>query len=449
MNAHLPKLSRRRFLRNSTAIVATASVVPASVLGLRGATPPSEKLNIACIGIGGRGKDDLDGVSGQNIVALCDVDQRHAGASFKRFPNAKAYQDFRKMLDEVEKQIDAVVVATPDHTHAVAAIRAIKMGKHVYCEKPLAHSVHEVRALMMAARQYKVVTQLGNQGHSFDSNRTFQEAIRDGAIGTVREVHAFCASSYSQIDRLPQLKEHPSIPPTLDWDLWLGPVPYRPYNPAYLPGSWRGWSAFGTGIIGDWTCHVIDPVFWALDLRFPTTVMAETGDYDPAIHGETFPKGTTIHYQFPAQGNRPAVKITWYDGDHKAPRPDELKPGAQLPGIGAVVIGDKGKILYGSHGATSWRIIPESKMDAYHQPSPTLPRSPGHYEEWIAACKAGRPAGSSFDYGGPLTEVALLGIIAIRLRNQELAWDGPSMKFTNSPEANKLLTPTFRTGWTL
>lgn len=445
------KISRRTFVRGTAASFAAFTVVPSYVIGLNGATPPSGKLNLAGIGISGQGGGDLQNLSSENIVALCDVDESYAAKTFAKFPGAKKFKDFRRMFDQISKEIDAVLVATPDHTHAVAAMRAIKMGKHLYCEKPLAHSLFDVRALMDAARKHKVVTQLGNQGHSFETIRTFCEWIWDGAIGNVREVHAFCQSNYSRINELEKLKDKPAIPDTLDWDLWLGPTPYRPYNPVFLPGKWRGWSQFGTGVVGDWTCHVVDPVFWALDLGAPDEIEAEPFDYDPKLHGETFPPATKIRYEFRANGKRPPVKLIWYDGEQRPPRPEELKAGENLPGIGALVIGDKGKIVYGSHGAGGVKIIPEARMNDYKQklPAKSIPRSPGHHKEWIEACKSGKKCGSDFSYGGPLTELALLGIIAIRLKGQNLKWDGPHFKFTNSKEANQFLKQPYRQGWSL
>lgn len=441
--------TRRGFIRRSAAGAAIASVVPSYVLGLRGAPSPNEKLNLAAIGIGGQGGSDLNELASENIVALCDVDSKQGGGSFKKFPNARQFQDFRKMFDAMEKDIDAVLVATPDHFHSVAAMHAIKRGKHVYCEKPLAHSIWEVRELMRAAREHKVITQLGNQGHSFDSIRVFREWIEDGVIGNVREVHAMCSSVYSQIDQIDAVRKGEPVPENLNWDLWLGPAQWRPYHSAYVPGRWRTWSAFGTGVIGDWTCHVIDPVFWSLDLGAPTSIVAETGDYDPEKHGDTFPRASTVTYEFPAKGNRPAVKLVWHDGASKPERPKELEGGEELPTIGALVIGDKGKIIYGSHGANHPRILDEKLMDSVSKKPTRIPKSVGHHKEWIAACKAGKPAGSPFDYGGPLTEVALLGVIAIHCKNETLKWDSKAMRFTNSDHANKMLKPTFREGWTL
>ncbi len=448
MSDNAMKTSRRQFVKSAAGALAAVTIVPRHVLG-QGQTPPSEKLNVACIGIGGRGGASLNGVRNENIVALCDVDTRRAGDAFAKHARAKAYTDYRRLLDDMDKQIDAVTVATPDHAHAVIAMEAIKRGKHVYCEKPLAHSIHEVRALRQAAHEHKVVTQLGNQGHSFNTIRTFCEWIWDGAIGNVTEVHAACGSVYCAIDKLPQLKEQHAVPEELNWDLWLGPAQYRPYQPFYVPGTWRRWTAFGSGVIGDWVCHVVDPVFWALDLGAPTTVRAEAKGYDPRIHGETFPRGTKVTYEFPAKGKRGPVKLIWFDGEEKIPRPDDLEPGRNVPGTGAVVIGDKGKISYGSHGAGGVRIFPETKMKAYKQPPKTLPRVPGHFEDWLAAVKSGGTAGSNFDYGGPLTEIALLGIIGITQLGQTLEWDAENMRFTNCDEANRWLNPPYRQGWTL
>jgi predicted dehydrogenase len=425
-------------------------IVPRHVLAASGTTPPSEKLNIAGIGVGGQGAGDLNDVApGNNIVALCDVDARHAANTFKKFPDAKQYRDFRKMFDEMEKGIDAVVVATPDHFHAVAAMAAIKRGKHVYCEKPLAHSVAEVRELMRAAQAHKVVTQLGNQGHSFDTIRDFCEWIWDGAIGNVHTIHAGCSAVNSGIDQLPRLKEQHPVPETLDWDQWLGPAQYRPYHPAYLPGSWRGWVPFGNGTVGDWTCHVVDPVFWALDLGAPTTIQATVKEYDPKTQGDAFPKGEVITYEFPAKGKRGAVTMYWYSGTEKIPRPAELEEKKKSVDTGAVVIGDKGAIMYGSHGASPVRIIPEAKMDAYKRPEKTLPRGKEHHRDWLQAIRNGTKAGSDFSYGGPLTELAMLGVIAIKMAGTKLAWDARRMRFTNCPEADRFVNPPYRTGWRL
>lgn len=442
-------MNRRLFLQRAGTIALFTVASSSVVVPRAGSQAPSQKLNLAFIGVGGRGGDNLVGLSGENVVALCDVDSRRSEQARKKFPNAKFYKDFRKMFDEMEKSIDAVVVSTPDHTHSVAAMAAIKRKKHIYCEKPLAHSIGEVRALIEAAKEYNVVSQLGNQGHSFDTIRTFYEWIKDGAIGNAHTIHAFASARYSRLDQLDLLKQEHPVPDWLDWDLWLGPVPYRPYNPVYLPGKWRGWSAFGTGMIGDWICHVVDPSFWALDLGSPSSVQAEAKNYDPVKHSETFPYGSKITFEFPATNSRGAVKLIWYDGVEKPPRPAELAPDDNLPGTGAVIFGDRGAIVHGSHGAGGLRLIPDSKMQAYKRPPKTLPRVKNHYADWLDAIRNNKKAGSDFSYGGRLTELALLGIIAIRFLGEKLLWDGKNAQFINNKEANKYINPQFRSGWNL
>jgi predicted dehydrogenase len=400
--------------------------------------------------VGGQGAADLGAVDSQNIVALCDVDWAHAAGTFRRYPKAKKYRDFRKMLDEEEKNIDAVIVATPDHVHAVASMAAIKRGKHVYCEKPLTHSVYEARMVAQAARQHKVATQMGNQGQASEETRLMCEYIWDGAIGPVREVHVWTDRPLNGLNAVywPQgvdrPQDTPPVPETLDWDLWLGPAPDRPYHPAYLPFRWRGWWDFGTGALGDIGCHRLDPVFRALKLGHPTSVEAMC----TLVNNETYPVASIVHYQFPARGDMPPAKVIWYDGGMRPPRPDELKDGRQMGTNGILFIGDKGKMLED-------RLIPESRMKEYGKPPQMIPRSPGHHVEWIQACKGGKPAGSNFDHAGPLAEVVLLGNVALRPEMKEtvnrtrLLWDGPNMKITNVPEANKFLRRDYREGWTL
>jgi len=443
------KISRRRFLADSAAVAAFA-IVPRYVLGGPRNIPPSEKLNIAGVGVGGRGANVIDGVSSQNIIALCDVDAKHAEDTFNRFPNAKKYRDFRKMLEEEDKNIDAVTVATPDHVHAVATMMAIKMDKHVYCEKPLTHSVYEARKVAEAAREHKVATQMGNQGQATEETRLMCEYIWAGAIGAVREVHVWTdRPSRGLFDvywpqGVDRPKEEPPVPETLDWDLWLGPAPYRPYHPCYLPANWRGWWDFGTGALGDIGCHSIDPVFRALKLGHPTSVEASC----TLVNKETYPVASTVHYQFPARGDMPSVKLTWYDGGLRPPRPDELEEGQEFGEGGILFVGDKGKML-------KHRLIPESRLKEYGKPPQVLPRSPGHFEEWIEACKGGKPAGSNFDHAGLLAEVVLLGNVALRVELREkltrtkLLWDGPNMKITNLSEANQFLQREYRKDWLL
>ena len=447
------KLTRRHFVRTATAGAAVFSVVPRHVLGSPGQASANEKINIAGIGVGPQGRGDLNNVKSENIVAVCDVDDRQAAQALKMFPQAKHYHDFRKMLDEMDNQIDAVVVGTPDHIHAIVVAEALKAGKHVYCEKPLAHSIHEVRHLMKLARDNPhIAVQLGNQGHSSDSIRTFCEWIWDGAIGKVKEVHASCdafKNVYCQIDKLPLLEKKEAIPAELDWDLWLGPAQYIPYHEMICPWNWRGWTRFGTGCIGDWVCHVVDPSFWALDLGAPQTIQAEVDGYDPKKHAEVYPAGSKITYEFPAKGDRGPIQLVWYDGNTRPPHPQALEEGRNPPGTGAVVIGDQGAIMHGSHGAGGVRIIPEAKMREYKQPEPTIPRVPGHHQDWLLAIQEGRQAGSNFDYGGPLTEIGLLGMIAIRFPGTQLQWDTQNMRFANCDEANAYVNPEYRAGYTL
>ncbi len=441
-------ISRRTFVRTTAAFAGVTFAAP----GLLARRPgPNDRLRIAFVGVAGRGNANLGGLSrGNDVVALCDVDWRRTGRAFQRFPGAKRYWDFRRMLDELDSKIDVVVVSTPDHTHAVAAMAAIKRGKHVYCEKPLAHSIHEVRALQKAARENKVVTQLGNQGHSFNDIRRLVEWVRAGVIGRVHTVHAACSAVHCKIKLLPRRSEKHKVPKDLNWDLWLGPAAYRPYNPMYLPGSWRGWRPFGNGTIGDWVCHVVDPAFWALDLDWPKTVQAvKVGDFDPVKHADTFPCGSVIKFEFPAKGGRGPVTLYWYSGEERIPHPKELEPDRRPPLTGAVLLGDKGALMHGSHGAAGVRLIPEARMRDFREPPPTIPRVRNHYADFLRAVREGGKAGSDFSYGGPLTEIALLGIIAMNFPGRKLSWDGRKGRFTDCEEANKYVNPPYREGWSL
>ncbi len=444
-------LSRRGFLRGTGTALAAFTIASPDILG-GNRTPPSDKLNVAFIGVGGRGGAQLGGLSkGNNVVALCDVDLRRAQGAFKRFPNAKKYRDFRTMFDVIEKSIDVVAVSTPDHTHAVAAMAAIQRGKHVYCEKPLAHSVHEVRALMNAARGKDVVTQLGNQGHSSGDIRKLVEWVRDGAIGKINTIHAACSAVHCRVDDLPRRSEKHDIPKELDWDLWLGPAAFRDYHPMYLPGSWRAWRPFGNGTIGDWVCHVVDPSFWALDLGAPTTVESvKLLEFDPVEHVDTFAKGSIIRFAFPARGDRGPVTLYWHSGVERISRTREFEPDRQPPQTGAVLIGDAGVIMHGSHGAGGVRIVPDEKMKDYKQPARSIPRVKNHHQDFLSAIREGRKAGSDFDaYGGPLTEIAMLGVIAMNFPGRKLTWDAPNMRFTDCEEANHYVNPPYRKGWSL
>jgi len=464
------KMSRRDFMA-SAAAMAAFTIVPRYVLGGPGKIPSSEKINLAFIGTGGQGivnMKKLLNFPDIQVTAVCDVNKisdysefyfggtaghqpaRQIAEKFyseKKLPGKykgiDTYIDFREMLQQ-RKDIDAVLVATPDHVHAVASMMAMKMGKHVYCEKPLTNTVYESRKLGDAARKYKVATQMGNQGQASEGTRLMCEWIWDGAIGPVRQVYAWTdrpGGRWPQgVDRP---KETPPAPKTLDWDKWLCVAPYRSYHPIYLPFTWRGWCDFGTGSLGDMGCHVLDPVFRALKLGHPTSVRAESTTFNH----DSYPAASTVYYEFPARIDMPPVKLTWYDGGRLPERPDELEAGRKMPESGTIFVGDKGKIISDEYSGAP-RIIPESKMKAYKRPPKTLPRSAGHHKEWIEACKGGKPAGSNFVFASFLTEVVLLGNVALRA-GKKLYWDGPNMMVTNVPEANAYLHRSYRAGWTL
>lgn len=438
-------LNRRAFVRRGLVVLATVSIVPGYVLGLRGQTPPSRRLNLAALGMGGRGGQIAGMFRPHNILAVCDADARQAENGRNHYGAAPFYQDYRRLLDGHEKSLDGVIIASADNTHAMLATAAMERGKHVFCEKPLTRTIGEARALRDLAEKQKVITQMGNQGHSSDRIRDVCEWIWDGAIGQVHTVHACCGSNYSRIEQLPLLAERPPVPPELNWDLWVGTAPLQPYAPMYLRGKWRGWSAFGGGVIADWVCHVVDPAFWALDLGSPTSLQAEVTGFDPAKHGATFPPGTRITYEFPAKGGRGPVKLIWYDGSERPPHLPELGKDNAVPGTGALIVGERGVIMHGSHGAGNAQILPEEKMTAYKWPAQKLRRVRGsHADDWFDAIREGRPAGSNFTYGAALTEIALLGVIALRFPGQRLDWDAAAMRFRNSSEANQFVNPLVR-----
>ncbi|MCF7972932.1 MAG: Gfo/Idh/MocA family oxidoreductase [Phycisphaerae bacterium] len=449
MSTKRDNMTRRSFLTSAGA-AAAFTIVPRHVLGGPGFIAPSDKLNIACIGVGGRGGAQINGCSGENIVALVDVDQVRAGDNFNKFPGAKKYTDFRKMFDEMTDKIDAVCVSTPDHTHSVAVMAALKRGKHVYCEKPLAHSIWEIRQIMAEAKKQDVVTQLGNQGHSFDSIRRCCEWIWDGAVGDVHTVHARCDANHNKVNLFGQRSNIVAVPKELDWDLWQGPARARQFEPMYIRGAWRGWSPYGSGTIGDWICHVVDPVFWALDLGSPTSVRAECEGYDPVAHADTFPEKAKVVFEFAATKKRNAVVLVWHSAKEEIPQPPQLEPGRKPPRTGAVVYGTQGQLSYGSHGAGDVALFPEAINRAYDRPAESIPRVKNHHWDWLNAIRTGKKSGSDIPtYGGPLTELARLGIIAYHFPQQKLLWDGPNMKFTNNNDANKLIKPEFREGWSL
>jgi len=440
-------ISRRQFMGGAAAAMAF-TVIPSHIM----AQPPSEKLNIASIGAGGMGSGNTRAAAdaGANIVALCDVDWDRAGDTFKRFPNAGKYKDFRVMLDKEDKNIDAVIVATPDHVHAVASMAAMKRGKHVYCQKPLTRLVAEARALTEAARKYKVVTQMGNQGHSGGGVRDICEWIWAGVIGEVKEVHAWTNRPVWP-QGLNRPKEVHDVPSTLDWDLWLGPAPKRPYNKCYAPFSWRGWWDFGGGALADMACHVLDPVFWALKLKYPTSVEASC----TPVNNETFPLASIVHYEFPARESMPAVKVHWYDGGLKPERPEELDVRRPLDQESSNVLfmGSKGVLRCGEYGGDP-QLLPYERMREFskNKPPQTLKRiTTSHEGNWIEACKTGGKATSNFDYAGPFTEMVTMGNLAIRPENvgKKLLWDGENMRVTNDEKANDYVHPHYRDGWSL
>lgn len=435
------------------------TLVPPQVIGGLGHIPPSEKINLACIGVGGKGTSDILGLysTGQvNVVALCEIDWKRDGVDnlLEKFPEAKRYQDYRLLLGEMGDKIDAVSVSTPDHVHAPASMAAMKMGKHVFCQKPLTHNLYEARLMAQTAREKGVATLMGIQGHSGEGMRLIYEWIHQGAIGKVKEVRIWTDRPHwpQGVDR--PTKEDP-IPEGFAWNEWLGPAPYRPFvQGVYHPGVWRGWFDFGAGAMGDIGCHSFDAPFWVLNLGYPTSVEATSSP----VFAETYPKWSTITYEFPSRGKMPPVRLMWYDGrkeengqevQNMPPRPDGLEEDRKLQENGQLYIGEDGAIMAGMY-AESPRIIPEKRMKEFleSKPEKTLERSHGHYVEFVEACKGERPAGANFEYSGPLTEVVHLGNIAVRAQTK-IEFDPKAMKITNCDSADALLKRTYREGWTL
>lgn len=455
-------ISRRQLLGGAVA-AATFSIVPRHVLGGNPGTPgkpPSEKLNIAGIGLGAMGSDNLKVCEDENIVALCDTDWNMASVTFQRYPKANRYRDYRRMLDR-EKNLDAVIVATPDHTHAVITAAAMKRGKHVYTQMPLTHDVWEARQLAQIARESGVATQMGNERYSGPTIRSVCEWIWDGCIGPIREVH--CWTNRPQWPQgLSRPKGRLAVPSQLDWDLWLGPASERPYHHAYHPYNWRGWRDFGTGALGAIGCHVMDGAFWALKLADAATFTIEADS--TGLTAESYPKASTVRYRFSARGDMPPVTLTWYDGGRRPPRPEEMPDTREFIGSnGTIFIGEKGKLTFGAltagttPGQAGPRFIPESLAQSYRRPKATIPRLKGkrkwgkasrHEDDWIRACKGGPAACSRFEIAGALTEMVLLGNVAL-LCGQSIEWDRKSAKIVNESDANKYLRRRYRRGWTL
>ncbi len=461
------KQSRRHFTKLMAA-GGVFTVLPSYVIGGKGHTPPSQKTTVAMIGMGGQGHVNLSNflkMEDVQVVAVCDVNRSGGGyissnwmmgkeqklcgreparqlinkeyaegRKLGRYDGCSSYNDYREML--ATEDVDAVVVATPDHTHAVIAMDVLKRKKHLYCEKPLAYSLHETRELVKAARAAGVATQLGNHGQAEEKARITQEYLLDGAIGPVREVHVQWGKRFWDPPIIPPV-DTPAVPDGLDWDLWLGPAQELPYHPAYHPWRWRDFRDFGTSPLGDMGCHLLSTVFKALKLGHPTSAEGECEE----VHPDIFPRKFKVKYEFPARGNMPPVTLTWFDEGYDAPRPEEFDKGKDFR-RGILYVGDNGKLL-------DYRLIPSSRMKEYGRPPEVLPRSPGHYREWIDACRGGPPAGSDIvRHSGILTETPLLGNIAIQ-HGKKLTWDGPNLKITNDATANHSVRREYRKGWSL
>lgn len=469
--------SRRKFIRNSSLAAAGFFIVPRHVLG-KGYIAPSDKLNIAAVGAGGKGSVNIAlayNNGAENIVSLCDVDDRQAADSRKKHPKASYYRDFREMLDKEGKSIDAVMVSTPDHMHAVIALPCMQLGKHVYVEKPLTHDIYEARTLTQAAEKYKVVTQMGNQGSSSDGTRNVEAWVQQGVIGDVHTVHVW-TNRPTWPQGIPTPKGQFAVPAEVDWELWLGTAPYRDFNPAYLPAIWRGYVDFGTGSLGDMGCHFIDVPYRALKLRYPVSVESSvtrvwTGFFQEAFNTDSYPPSSKSHIQFPARGKMVPVEMIWYDGGIMPRRPDELSPeeafGEDSGGI--LFEGTKGKILAGIFGENA-TLLPANKFKGAKLPGPARPlvaRGPeGHQTQWTDACKKGHGAytSSPFEMAGPLTETVLMGNLGIRsfyysendskgnkkfTGRKKLLWDGANMKVTNFDAANQFIKRQYRGNWKL
>ncbi len=430
--SHRP--SRRRLLKTAGAAAASLAwmSIPRRVLGA------NERLNIACIGVGNRGRSDLQGVKDENIVAMADIDDHLRASSAELAPKAQQFTDYRKMLDKVEKDIDAVVVATPDHSHAWAGLYAMRMGKHLYCEKPLAHNVREARLLRDEAKKRKLVTQMGTQIHATDNYRRVVELIQAGAIGNVTDVHVWVKNPYNPGD---PPTDRPPVPEYVHWDLWLGPAPERPYHPQYHPFNWRGWWNFGGGTLADFGCHHMDVVHWALELREPQTIEAQ----GPPVHPESTPAWLKVRYRYPARGSQPPVNLTWYSVEKTWPKFPQLGD-EPLPSWGnTIFVGDKGLLLtdYNRHA-----LLPEKNFKDYQAPAPSIPKSIGHHREWIEACKGNGKTLCNFDYSGALAETVLLGNVAYR-SGKKISWDAANLKAIGCPEADQYLRREYRKGWEL
>lgn len=426
-----PTVSRRAF-------VAAASAGALATWPAIGDQPrsPSELLNIGVVGAGGRGIDNIAGVKGENIAALCDVDERPLAEMAARYPKAKTYRDFRKLLDQGD--LDAVIVATPDHTHAVAATGAMRRGLHVYCEKPLANRLYETQLMTAVAKDTKVVTQMGVQFHASAGFRRAVQILQAGVLGDVRQVHAWTSRPLWP-QGVGRPTETPPVPDELDWDLWIGPAAMRPYSSAYHPRDWRGWWEFGSGALGDFLPHIFDPVYEGLALTSPTTVEAKSS----AVNNETAPKWSIVEFQFPQRDELPAVAFTWHDGGKRPPA--EIAGLRSLPPNGALVIGRRGKLLIFSHGKMPV-LLPDERGERAALPELPPPPELTHWREWVAACKSGRATSANFQYGAALTDIALLGNLALRA-GEKIQWDAARRRVISPASANQWLSREYRKGW--
>jgi len=455
------RIGRRRFLQAGA--FAGFGILGSGSSGGAAGRSPNDRLRFACIGVGGKGSSDTDDVARLgDVVGLCDIDANRLAQKAEKIPGAKTYNDFRAMLDELGPKVDAVVVSTPDHTHAAAALRAIRMGKHVYCQKPLAHTPYEARLMREEAVRMKVATQMGNQGTSHPGFRSGIDLIRSGVVGPIREVHVWTNRPFKYWKQAPDLTarpaETPPIPAHVAWDLFLGPAPERPYHPVYHPHDWRGWWDFGTGAMGDMACHTANLAFMALKLGLPAHVSATSA----ALNPETYPAWATITYDFPARGELPPVKLTWYegarDGERNLPPSDLFGTGEKPPSSGSLLIGERGSIFSPSDYGSEQRLLPASRFEG-RQPSLASPDEqkrqdreldPSHKAEWARAIREDDPkiALSNFAYSGTLTEAMLLGNVAVRL-GRPIDYDAATGTVTNSPEAARFVRPEYRKGWTL
>ena len=437
----MKRINRRGFLAVSGASAAAA--LTGCATGAPRKTVQAATINHACIGVGGMmGSNDLKNFLSHpraRIAAICDVDANHLKKAAELVPEARRYTDWREMLAKEGDQIDSVNATVPDHMHLPIALAAMRAGKHVYCQKPLCHDVFEVRMLTHAARTYNVQTQMGIQIHAETAVKRAVELVNSGVIGKVRQVDIFSDKNWGGGEKP---TDTPPVPQTLDWDLWLGPAATRPYHPTYLPGNWRRWWDFGTGTLGDMGCHIIDPVWWALDLTYPTSIEATPGPFND----QTYPQATVVKWEFPARGDLPPVTVTWCDGANRPDRPVELEEGRNLPGQGGLYYGDKGVIL--APHMSSPRLIPDAKMKEIDAPEPFLERGVNHYQDWIRACKGGPKPSANFDYSGPLSEAILLGNVAAKA-GAKIEWDAAGMTITNNDQANAWLLRKYRDGWTL